>query len=530
MLVERAQRWALVVTILACHAETPAPESELSSGGAPPAGGVSAEPEPPAPPEEPGAPAPGLPPPAAPDEPSEAPASAASDAGLAPIAENPGPGDASTPPLDAPLPAGVQSRFPRGGQSAVCLDAPLRLSFAGPVALGSQGRVRILASDRPESPVDVIELGAATPPDTLAGRQVNRVLPIFIDGADAVIYPRRAALQPDTRYEVSVDPGVFVDAEGNPVGDTGTARWSFRTGAAPEVDAANGLRVDREAGPFCTIQSALDAIGAGSAGRVEIDVAAGTYHELLYANGKRNVTLRGADAASTVISYPNNDRLNPGTAARAMVTALNADGLIVEGLTLHNTTPQGGSQAEALRVSGDRVILRRSRFLSLQDTLLLDGLVYVADAYVEGNVDFVWGYGTAYFERSEIKVVGRPGVIVQSRNDAAGRGYFFVDSRLTSDPGLGGTTLARIDASLYPDSEVVFIDCQLGAHITPQGWTVTGDTATAALRFLEFRSTDLSGQLLDVSQRHPASRQLDADEAAELRDKASLLGGWDPEG
>jgi pectin methylesterase-like acyl-CoA thioesterase len=246
--------------------------------------------------------------------------------------------------------------------------------------------------------------------------------------------------------------------------------------------------------------------------------------------GKRGVTLRGADAASTVISYPNNEQLNPGTAQRAMVTALSSDDLVIERLTLQNTTPQGGSQAEALRVRGNRVILRDSRFLSLQDTLLLDGLVYVADSYVEGNVDFVWGYGTAYFERSEIKVVGRPGVIVQARNDQNGRGYFFVDSRLTSDPGLGNTTLARIDASEYPDSEVAFVNCQMGSHITAQGWTVTGDTAGPNLRFLEFQSTDLSGQLLNVSQRHPASRQLSANEAAALRDKPSVLGGWDPDG
>lgn len=59
---------------------------------------------------------------------------------------------------------------------------------------------------------------------------------------------------------------------------------------------------------------------------------------------------------------------------------------------------------------------------------------------------------------------------------------------------------------------------------------MTGDTTAPALRFPEFPSTDLSGQLLNVSQRHPASRQLDADEAAELRDTAGVLGGSDREG
>jgi pectinesterase len=153
----------------------------------------------------------------------------------------------------------------------------------------------------------------------------------------------------------------------------------------------------------------------------------------------------------------------------------------------------------------------------------------VADAYVEGNVDFVWGYGTAYFERSEIKVVARSGVIAQARNDNTQRGYFFVDSRLTSDPGLTNTTFARIDVSEYPSSEVALVDCQVGPHISPEGWTVTGDADTSGLRFLEYRSTDLSGALLNVSRRHPASRQLDANQAAALRDRANVLGGWDPE-
>jgi hypothetical protein len=69
----------------------------------------------------------------------------------------------------------------------------------------------------------------------------------------------------------------------------------------------------------------------------------------------------------------------------------------------------------------------------------------------------------------------------------------------------------------------------VGPHISPEGWTVTGDADTSGLRFLEYRSTDLSGALLNVSRRHPASRQLDATQAAALRDRANVLGGWDPE-
>lgn len=277
------------------------------------------------------------------------------------------------------------------------------------------------------------------------------------------------------------------------------------------------------------MQGALDVVPANNTAPVTIDVAAGIYHELLYVTRKSGITLRGADRDATVIAYPNNDNLNAGTAARSMFTALDVNDFVIEDLTLHNLTPQGGSQAEALRVRGERNILRNANFLSLQDTLLLDGSVYVADSYIEGNVDFIWGYGTAYFERSEIKVVGRSGVIVQSRNDASQSGYVFVDSRLTSDPGITNTALARIDATVYPNSQVAFVDCQMGPHISAAGWTITPAGADASgLGFGEFRSTDLDGQLLNVSGRLAGSRQLSAAQATALRDRASVLGGWDP--
>jgi hypothetical protein len=83
---------------------------------------------------------------------------------------------------------------------------------------------------------------------------------------------------------------------------------------------------------------------------------------------------------------------------------------------------------------------------------------------------------------------------------------------------------------VYPSSQVAYVNCQLGPQISAAGWTVTptGTTATGALRFWEFQSTDLAGQALDVSRRHPASRQITPAEAAALRDKPAVLGGWDP--
>src|SRR5262249_18463725 len=158
--------------------------------------------------------------------------------------------------------------------------------------------------------------------------------------------------------------------------------------------------------------------------------------------------------------YPNNDKLNAGTSARPLFYANGANNLTIENLTIYNTTPQDGSQAEAVRVQADQVILRNANFKSLQDTLLLSGRVYVVTSYVEGNVDFVWGTGAVYFDRCEIKTVVRSGAVVQARNTNMGYGYVFVDSKLTSDPNITGQVLARIDATVYPYSHVAYINCQ----------------------------------------------------------------------
>ena len=83
-----------------------------------------------------------------------------------------------------------------------------------------------------------------------------------------------------------------------------------------------------------------------------------------------------------------------------MVEAEGSNGLVFENLTLHDTTPQGGTQAEALRIEpGDKATLRDADFISLQDTLLLSGRIYVTGSYIEGNVDFIWGKGNGVLRK-----------------------------------------------------------------------------------------------------------------------------------
>ncbi len=283
-------------------------------------------------------------------------------------------------------------------------------------------------------------------------------------------------------------------------------------------------------GNFKTVQAAIDAAPSNSTERTVILLKRGTYPELVVvAVEKKNLTIRGEDRRATIIAATNNAKLNP---RRREMFSAEADGLVLENLTLHNTTPKGGSQAETIRVRADRVVLRDCDFKSFQDTLRLDGRVFVDHCYVEGDVDFVWGGGTVYFDHCELKAL-HDGYLVQSRNRADQPGYVFVGCKIETAPDLTRFVLARIDPKVYPHSHVAFIDCALGAGVTPAGWVFDGPGAAAPkdeIRFEEFHSTDLAGKPLDVSQRLAGSRQLSAEEAAAERDVVKVFGGWDPRG
>ncbi len=306
------------------------------------------------------------------------------------------------------------------------------------------------------------------------------------------------------------------------------ALLAARAGAKDFVVAADG------SGDFKTVQAAVDAAPVDSATRTTILVRRGTYAELVVVpREKKNLTLRGEDRRGTVIAATNNAKLNTG--GRRELVSVAADDFILENLTLHNLTPKGGTQAEAIRVRADRVILRGCEFKSFQDTLRLDGRVYVRDCYVEGDVDYVWGGGTVYFDRCTFHSLNN-GYLVQSRNDEAHDGYVFVDCTLTGAPHLERYVLARIEPGRFPHSHVAFIDCKIGSFLSPVGWLL--DKAPGAetvgpadgVRFWEYRSTDLAGKPLDVSARLPVSRQISAAEAARMRDVGQVLGGWVPAG
>jgi hypothetical protein len=424
------------------------------------------------------------------------------------------------------LPPGVVGMFPLPSATNVCKDAQLRVTFAAPPTLGKSGTIQVLGQTG--SVVASVNLATMTVTDSIGGQSFSLGRPAYVDGNTAIIYLPTKALAYGQTYTVTVPSGAIVPSGGGTFAVSGTT-WRFSTAAAaPSNLTSIGVALDGSQ-PFCSVQGALDALPASNSAATTITVSDGRYHEVVYFKSKNNVTLHGESRKGTVILGTNNNDMNPSTKTRALVGADSSQGLVFENLTIQNLTPQGGSQAEALRLEGcTHCVVRDADILSLQDTLLWSGTLYAKNCYIAGNVDFVWGTGAAYFDQCEIKTVGRSGYVVQSRNSTSGYGYVFVDSKITSDAGITGSVLARIDVSAYPGSHVAYVNCAIGSHISAAGWVVTGGTPTSSLRFWEYQSTDLNGNPLDVSKRLAGSTQISASQAATMRDPKAVLGGWQP--
>jgi pectin methylesterase-like acyl-CoA thioesterase len=352
---------------------------------------------------------------------------------------------------------------------------------------------------------------------------------------------------------VAVESGVILDAAGV-AWDGSATDWSFATRTARPAATAPTLTVAADGtGDFCTVQGAIDFIRPNQPdrGRITILVRKGVYHELVdIPQGKNLITLRGEDRHASIIACANNAVVNP---QHRTMMGVQADDITIQNLTLHNLTPKGGKQSETLQVRGARCLILDDDFFSFQDTLRLDGGVYVKNCFVAGDVDFIWGYGTVFFDHCTLRALNN-GFFVQSRNNAQHVGYVFDHCTLETAPAATRVVLARIHPQGYPYSNVVFLSCRMGPGIVPEGWELDRGTdrdhfpvsaAAAATRpegqnsapvdndqpapnvhFWEYQSTDLAGQPVDVSHRLSVSRQLTAAEAAPLADPAKVLGAW----
>lgn len=278
-------------------------------------------------------------------------------------------------------------------------------------------------------------------------------------------------------------------------------------------------------GDFPTIQRAIDHAPTVTGGqRLVIEIRPGTYRErVMIPQDRARVTVRGADAATTVVTAGMSAKTAGGTFFSATVEVQGSE-FEAENITFENTFGTG-SQAVAISVHSDRAVFRKCRFTAWQDTLYAaHGRQYYQDCYIEGHVDFIFGNAAAVFSNCEIHSRGAGYITAHSRTLPGGStGFVFDHCRITGSDTGKGVFLGR---PWRPYSRVAFLECFVGDHIRPEGWDNWGDAANEKTAW--YGESGSTGPGASAAQRVPWARPLTAGDAAMLRALLRGNDGWDP--
>lgn len=226
-------------------------------------------------------------------------------------------------------------------------------------------------------------------------------------------------------------------------------------------------------GDFTKIQDAINASPSFPYEKVIINIKNGTYNEKVrIPEWNTHLTLLGESKENTIIAFDDNfKKINLGRNSTfyTPTVLVEGDDFSASSLTIKNTSGDNG-QAIALSVVANRVQVSNCTILGNQDTLYLSGKEskqYFKDCYIEGTTDFIFGGATALFENCEIKSIKSSYVTAASTPEGSPFGFVFKNCKLTANPEATAVYLGR-PWRIY--AKTVFINCDLGKHIKPEGW------------------------------------------------------------
>jgi pectinesterase len=333
--------------------------------------------------------------------------------------------------------------------------------------------------------------------------------------------------------------------------------WDPTAGVGDVSALTPAFRVATSGGTHTSVQAAVDAaVAAGGTDRVAIEVAAGTYREVVCVPSQAPpITLfsKNADASATVIVFDNYNGktkdaqapANPCNAALGATTygtsgsatfAAYAHAFQAKNLTFENDTDETGItanvQAVALSTQGDRQIYENVRLLGNQDTFFVKSArveaiarVYVKDSFIQGDTDFIFGRGTLVIDNSEIHFIssrqGSKGYAIVPSTDARNPyGILVFESRFTADDAtqagqvhLGrawdesgkdlATYAAQAATGVYPNGQALVRECTLGAHIrAADPWA---EAATTKRPFNSAQGTYPANRLFELGNTGPGT-------------------------
>lgn len=292
-------------------------------------------------------------------------------------------------------------------------------------------------------------------------------------------------------------------------------------------------------GDYRTIQEAINAVRDLSQQDVTIHIKKGIYHEkLIVPQWKSNIYLLGDDPLQTIIT-------NSDYSGKVIPTGKDAFGkdkfstytsytMLVEGnnfkaenLTIENASGRVG-QAVSLHVEADKCTFINCRLLGNQDTLYATNDTsrqLYQNCYIEGTTDFIFGAATAVFQNCTLKSLTNSYITAASTSAKQKFGYVFLNCKLIADSGVNKVFLGR---PWRPNARVVFVNCEMGKHILPEGWNNWGNAANETTVFYGEYNSKGAGAAAD--SRAKWSRQLSTKELKDytIKNIFSGINEWEP--
>ena len=275
---------------------------------------------------------------------------------------------------------------------------------------------------------------------------------------------------------------------------------------------------------YQTIQDALNAAPVSSKTNATIFIYPGTYHEQLIVNKSGTTIFMGYSNATD--DYSQNQvsiEFNRGISTQG-TEGSNTDGATVYAkgnyfyaynVNFRNTagTTQDIASLGFAVQSSKFAALYACQIYGNQDTLSVSGTLFTFKTYIEGNVDFIYGSGSAYFLDSTISP-NEDGISITAdkrlTNTTAG-GFVFDQCNLKPAPGTGPFKNIGLGRPWNSNARVAFVGCYFDAMIAPSGWNQWSKSSpqTDGVLFGEYHN---SGPGSNACSRAAFSKQLsDAD-------------------
>ena len=300
--------------------------------------------------------------------------------------------------------------------------------------------------------------------------------------------------------------------------------------AANKYDNPDTLVVSRDGtGEFRTIDEAIEVCRAFMDYTKVIYVKKGVYKEkLIIPSWLTNITICGEDRDNTIITWDDHANIKmpvggldseaavkgkPMGTFRTYTLKVQGSYITLKNITIENNAAKLG-QAVALHTEGDHILVQNWRLLGNQDTVYTGvGGTRVAfyDCYIEGTTDFIFGPSIAWFQNCEIHSKANSYITAASTPAGQKYGYVFYKCRLTADKDVDKVYLGR---PWRPFAATIFMDCELGKHIRPEGWHNWNNAKNEeTARYAEYGN---KGEGASTKNRVKWSKQLTKKEAAKV--------------